>query len=136
MSLFTKTQTKQLIANCQAQVVRMNSEQPDIGFKPVVELFTIDAQCAWLLTELDSSPNRRNRLNPNLRLWSGSTATALIDQLQLFQVWLRLTIGGYHNGSCRTVRACMSVKSISTVLSGKARRKSASTRTAATAPAA
>ena len=52
MTLFTKTQTEQLIANCQAQSVRMNSEQPDIDFKPVVKLFTPDAQCTWLLTEL------------------------------------------------------------------------------------
>ena len=30
----------------------MDSEQPDIDFKPVVKLFTPDAQCTWLLTEL------------------------------------------------------------------------------------
>jgi hypothetical protein len=52
MTLFTKTQTEQLITNCQAQIVRMNSEQPDIDFTPVVKLFTPDAQCTWLLTEL------------------------------------------------------------------------------------
>jgi hypothetical protein len=52
MTLFTQKQTEKLIANCQAQIVRMNSEQPDIDFKPVVKLFTPDAQCTWLLTEL------------------------------------------------------------------------------------
>jgi hypothetical protein len=52
MSLFTKTQHETLIANCQAQIVRMDNEQPDIDFTPVVKLFTPDAQCTWLLTEL------------------------------------------------------------------------------------
>ena len=52
MTLFTKTRTEQLIDNCQAQIVRMDSHQPDIDFKPVVKLFTPDAQCTWLLTEL------------------------------------------------------------------------------------
>jgi hypothetical protein len=52
MKLFTKTQTEQLIANCQAPIVRMDNRQPDIDFKPVVKLFTPDAECTWLLTEL------------------------------------------------------------------------------------
>jgi hypothetical protein len=52
MTLFTKAQTEQLIANCQAQIVRMDNDQPDIDFKPVVKLFAPDAQCTWLLTEL------------------------------------------------------------------------------------
>jgi hypothetical protein len=52
MSLFTKIQHETLVANCQAQIVRMDSQQPDIDFVPVVKLFTPDAQCAWLLTEL------------------------------------------------------------------------------------
>ena len=52
MSLFTKSQTEQLITNCQAQIARMDNRQPDIDFKPVVKLFTPDAQCTWLLTEL------------------------------------------------------------------------------------
>jgi hypothetical protein len=43
---------QQLIANCQVVIVRMNNAQPDIDFKPVVKLFTPDAQCTWLLTEL------------------------------------------------------------------------------------
>jgi hypothetical protein len=52
MTLFTKTEHETLIANCQAQIVRMDNEQPDIDFVPVVKLFTPDAQCTWLLTEL------------------------------------------------------------------------------------
>jgi Protein of unknown function (DUF2958) len=30
----------------------MDNQQPDIDFIPVVKLFTPDAQCTWLLTEL------------------------------------------------------------------------------------
>jgi hypothetical protein len=52
MTLFTKSQHEQLIANCQAQIVRMDAGDPDLDFKPVVKLFTPDAQCTWLLTEL------------------------------------------------------------------------------------
>jgi hypothetical protein len=52
MTLFTKTQTEQLKANCQAQIVNNEAGHPDIDFKPVVKLFTPDAQCTWLLTEL------------------------------------------------------------------------------------
>jgi len=54
MTLITKTEHEQLIANCQAQIVRMDAGDSDIDFKPVVKLFTPDAQCTWLLTELDS----------------------------------------------------------------------------------
>jgi hypothetical protein len=52
MTLITKTQHEQLIANCQAQIARMDAGESDIDFKPVVKLFTPDAQCTWLLTEL------------------------------------------------------------------------------------
>jgi Protein of unknown function (DUF2958) len=52
MTLFTKPQTKQLIANCQAQIASNDAGHPDIDFKPVVKLLTPDAQCTWLLTEL------------------------------------------------------------------------------------
>jgi hypothetical protein len=51
-TLFTETQHEQLLANCQAQIIGMDNAQPDIDFKPVVKLFTPDAQCTWLLTEL------------------------------------------------------------------------------------
>jgi hypothetical protein len=52
MTLFTQKQTKQLLDNCQAQIIRMDNGEADIDFKPVVKLFTPDAQCTWLLTEL------------------------------------------------------------------------------------
>ena len=52
MTLITKTQHVQLLANCQAQIARMDAGESDIDFKPVVKLFTPDAQCTWLLTEL------------------------------------------------------------------------------------
>jgi len=52
MTLFTKGQYEQLIANCQAQIAHNDAGHSDIDFKPVVKLFTPDAQCTWLLTEL------------------------------------------------------------------------------------
>jgi hypothetical protein len=52
MTLFTTAQIEQLKANCQAQIVQMDNELPDLDFKPVVKLFTPDAQCTRLLTEL------------------------------------------------------------------------------------
>ena len=52
MTLFTKAQHDQLIANCQAQIVNNEAGGADIDFTPVVKLFTPDAQCTWLLTEL------------------------------------------------------------------------------------
>jgi Protein of unknown function (DUF2958) len=33
--------------------MRVRNDQGAIDFKPVVKLFTPDAQCIWLLTELD-----------------------------------------------------------------------------------
>jgi hypothetical protein len=50
--LFTKSQHARLIANCQAQIANNDAGHPDIDFKPVAKLFTPDAQCTWLLTEL------------------------------------------------------------------------------------
>jgi Protein of unknown function (DUF2958) len=52
MTLFTKSQTEQLIANCQEQILNNERGNPNIDFKPVVKLFTPDAQSTWLLTEL------------------------------------------------------------------------------------
>jgi hypothetical protein len=52
MTLFTKAQTQQLLANCQEQIINNDAGHSDIDFKPVVKLFTPDAQCTWLLTEL------------------------------------------------------------------------------------
>src|SRR6267142_1296025 len=54
---------KSVMANCQAQILRMNSEQPDIDFVPVVKLFTPDAQCIWLLT--DRGRERRSPSPPS-----------------------------------------------------------------------
>ena len=52
MTLFTQKQTQQLLANCQEQISNNDAGRSDIDFKPVVKLFTPDAQCTWLLTEL------------------------------------------------------------------------------------
>jgi hypothetical protein len=52
MTLFTKAQTEQLLANCQEQIINNDAGHSDIDFKPVAKLFTPDAQCTWLLTEL------------------------------------------------------------------------------------
>jgi hypothetical protein len=53
MTLITKTQTEQLLANGRAQRAAMDKGEDALDFKPVVKLFTPDAQCTWLLTELD-----------------------------------------------------------------------------------
>ena len=52
MTLFTHAQTEKLLANCQEQIINNDAGHPNIDFKPVVKLFTPDAQCTWLLTEL------------------------------------------------------------------------------------
>jgi hypothetical protein len=53
MELITKARTEQLLANGRAQREAIDQEQGALDFKPVVKLFTPDAQCTWLLTELD-----------------------------------------------------------------------------------
>jgi hypothetical protein len=53
MTLLTKAQTEQLLANGRAQRTTIDQEAKALDFKPVVKLFTPDAQCTWLLTELD-----------------------------------------------------------------------------------
>ena len=53
MTLITKALTEQLLANGRAQRARMDNGEDALDFKPVVKLFTPDAQCTWLLTELD-----------------------------------------------------------------------------------
>jgi Protein of unknown function (DUF2958) len=52
MTIFTQAQLRHPKANCQAQILHNEAGNPDIDFKPVVKLFTPDAQCTWLLTEL------------------------------------------------------------------------------------
>ena len=53
MTLITKTQTEQLLANGRAQRAAIDQGNTALDFEPVVKLFTPDAQCTWLLTELD-----------------------------------------------------------------------------------
>jgi Protein of unknown function (DUF2958) len=53
MTLITKALTDQLLANGRAQRAAMDKGDDALDFKPVVKLFTPDAQCTWLLTELD-----------------------------------------------------------------------------------
>jgi Protein of unknown function (DUF2958) len=53
MKLITDSLTEKLLANARAQRTAIDKDQPAIDFKPVVKLFTPDAQCTWLLTELD-----------------------------------------------------------------------------------
>jgi len=53
MKLITDALTEKLLANGRAQRAAMDNNQPALDFKPVVKLFTPDAQCTWLLTELD-----------------------------------------------------------------------------------
>jgi hypothetical protein len=53
MTLITKALIEQLLANGRAQRAAMDNGEDALNFKPVVKLFTPDAQCTWLLTELD-----------------------------------------------------------------------------------
>jgi hypothetical protein len=54
MTLITKAQTEQLLANGLAQRAAIDRQDQALDFKPVVKLFTPDAQCTWLITELDT----------------------------------------------------------------------------------
>src|ERR1700733_1459543 len=54
MKLIADSLTEQLLANGRAQRAAMDKRDDALDFKPVVKLFTPDAQCTWLLTELDS----------------------------------------------------------------------------------
>jgi hypothetical protein len=53
MKLITESLTQKLLANGRAQRAAMDKGDDALDFKPVVKLFTPDAQCTWLLTELD-----------------------------------------------------------------------------------
>jgi hypothetical protein len=53
MTLITKALIEQLLANGSAQRTAIDNGDRALDFKPVVKLFTPDAQCTWLLTELD-----------------------------------------------------------------------------------
>jgi Protein of unknown function (DUF2958) len=54
MTLITHSQLTQLLANGQAQRAAIDRQDQALDFKPIVKLFTPDAQCTWLLTELDA----------------------------------------------------------------------------------
>ena len=53
MELITKAQTEQLLTNGRAQRAAIDQDTGALDFEPVVKLFTPDAQCTWLLTEID-----------------------------------------------------------------------------------
>jgi Protein of unknown function (DUF2958) len=54
MTLITKEQTEKLLANGRAQLAAIDQDARALDFNPVVKLFTPDAQCTWLLTEIDT----------------------------------------------------------------------------------
>jgi hypothetical protein len=54
MELLTKEQRERLIANGRIRLQMMDEHpEAEVDFLPVVKLFTPDAGCTWLLTELD-----------------------------------------------------------------------------------
>ena len=53
MTLITKAQIEQLLANGRAQRAAIDQGLPALDFEPVVKLFTPDGSATWLLTELD-----------------------------------------------------------------------------------
>lgn len=54
MKLLTKSIRNQLLRNGRIQHDLAEQGLPDADFMPVVKLFTPDANCTWLLSELDS----------------------------------------------------------------------------------
>lgn len=52
MNLLTSAQREHLLANGRAQRQAIDAGVAVLDFKPVVKLFTADAGCTWLLTEL------------------------------------------------------------------------------------
>lgn len=53
MKLLTKSIYEQLLRNGRVQARLAEDGLPDADFLPVVKLFTPDANCTWLITELD-----------------------------------------------------------------------------------
>ena len=53
MKLLTKSIRDQLLRNGEIRLVSTKHGEADPDFLPVVKLFTPDADCTWLLTELD-----------------------------------------------------------------------------------
>src|SRR5690606_41206023 len=53
MKLLTKSIYEQLLRNGRTNAARAEEGRSEADFLPVVKLFTPDAACTWLLTELD-----------------------------------------------------------------------------------
>lgn len=53
MKLLTKSIREQLLRNGEIRRQELAQEVTETDFEPVVKLFTPDAACTWLLTELD-----------------------------------------------------------------------------------
>ncbi|MEW8524840.1 MAG: DUF2958 domain-containing protein [Candidatus Thiodiazotropha endolucinida] len=53
MKLLLKSQHERMLKNGQANANRCLAGEDTIDFPPVVKLFTPDAACTWLLSELD-----------------------------------------------------------------------------------
>ncbi len=53
MLFFTAEQRQQLLTNGQINIERREAGLPGEDFRPVVKLFTPDAGCTWLLTEIN-----------------------------------------------------------------------------------
>jgi len=53
MKLFTANQTRRLLANGQKTATALAEMREPPDHRPVVKLFTPDAACTWLLTEID-----------------------------------------------------------------------------------
>jgi hypothetical protein len=53
MDLITQSQRELLLANGRAQRAARDSNTNSLDLTPVVKLFTPDAECTWLLTEID-----------------------------------------------------------------------------------
>ena len=53
MKLITANIRQRLVRNRRLRQQRQQEEKPEPDFLPVVKLFTPDAGCTWLLTEID-----------------------------------------------------------------------------------
>src|SRR5258708_10671278 len=53
MKLLTADIRKKLLRNARVRQQREQEDKPEPDFLPVVKLFTPDAGCTWLLTEID-----------------------------------------------------------------------------------
>ena len=78
MKLLLKSARQEMLANGRENHDRQEQGLEPVDFRPVVKLFTPDANCTWLLTELDpedpdiafslcraqDKPNKRCRARP------------------------------------------------------------------------